>query len=68
LVHQSVPLSEGKFWVAGGESGEKLCFPGLDCVLSGVAVVDVGRDELELDVVFFECFLELVGAFVVEYV
>lgn len=41
-------------------------FPCLDGSFGGAAAVAVGRYKLELDVVFFECFLELVGALVVK--
>ena len=44
----------------------KMIFPCLDCAFGGVAAVAVGRDALEVDVIFLEGFLEFVGAFVVE--
>jgi hypothetical protein len=39
---------------------------GLDGSFSCVGGVDVWRDELEIDNVLLECFLELGGAFVVK--
>ena len=43
LGHQEIPLVKGGFWVAGGDTGAKVVFPGLDGALEGVAVVDMWR-------------------------
>ena len=43
-----------------------MALPCLDGSLGGVSAMAVRGDSLEVDFVFFECFLELVGAFVVE--
>ena len=43
LGHQDIPLSKGEFWVAGGETGAKVGFPGLDGVLDSIAAVDMWR-------------------------
>jgi hypothetical protein len=43
-----------------------MVLPGLDGSFSCFGAVDVWRDELEIDIVLLECFLELSGAFVVK--
>jgi hypothetical protein len=60
LIHESVPFGEREFWVASGEAGEEVCFPGLDSAFGGVAAMTVGRYDLELDLVVCECFFEFV--------
>jgi hypothetical protein len=43
-----------------------MIFPGLDCSFGGIAAVDMRGHTLEVDVIFFEGFIEFVRALVVE--
>ena len=42
--------------------------PGLDGSFDGIGMVNVQWDELEVNIVFLECFFEFMGAFVAQYV
>ena len=43
LGNQEIPLGKGVFWVAGGENGAKVFFPGFYGALGGIAAVDMWR-------------------------
>ena len=43
LGNQDIPLDKGVFWVAGGKTGAKVVFPGLDGALGEIAAVDMWR-------------------------
>ena len=64
LGNQEIPLGKGGFWVAGGDTGTKVVFPGLDGAIGGIAAVYMWQHYLEGKVVFIEGFLHLKGAFV----
>lgn len=66
LGHQEIPFGDGEFGIASGEARTKVVFPSLDRSFGGVAAMAVGRDQLEVDVVFFKCFFEVIGAFIVK--
>ena len=68
MRHEEVPFGEREFWIARCKAGAEMIFPCLDSAFGGVAAVAVGRDALEVDVVFLEGFFEFVGAFVVDNV
>ena len=56
---------EGSF-VGATEAGDEVVFERADCAFGGIAAVDVGRDELKIDVLRTEEVFQDAGAFVVE--
>jgi hypothetical protein len=57
---------EGEVLVGGAESGDEVVFEGADSTFGGVSSVDVGRDELEVDLLLGHVGFEGGGGFVVE--
>ena len=50
MIEDEVPQILGKVRVDACKDREKVCLEGLDGMFSGVATMDIRRDELELDV------------------
>jgi hypothetical protein len=57
---------EGEVLVGGAEAGDEVVFECADCTFGGVSSVDVGRDELEVDLLVRHVGFEGGGGFVVE--
>jgi len=56
-----------EFWIGAGEAGDEVVFKGSDGAFGGVAAMDVGWCELEVDIFFGEMLLENFRGFVVEF-
>ncbi len=66
LQEEAVPFFDREGGVQAGDAGEEMVLPGLDGSFSGIAAMDVGWHEFELDLVFAEGFAEIFGAFIVQ--
>jgi len=67
LWKEFVPKVKWEFGVSGAEAGDEVVFKGSDGAFGGVAAVDVGRCELEIDVFVGEVLLKEFGSFIVEF-
>ena len=57
LENETVPFSERKRGINGGEASNKMILPCLDGSFGGITAVTVGGNALKIDVVFGEsCF------------
>jgi hypothetical protein len=66
LWQKAVPEVEREIFVGAAEAGDEVVFERADCAFGGIAAVDVGRDELKIDVLRTEEVFQDAGAFVVE--
>jgi hypothetical protein len=56
---------ERELWVGGAEAGDEVIFEGSNGAFCGVAAMDVGGGELEVDILAGHELLEGTGRFVV---
>jgi hypothetical protein len=65
LWEEIVPSRERKGRICSGQTSDEMVLPCLDGSLGGVTTMLVGRDTLEINIVFAEGFFDVCGAFVV---
>ena len=63
---ETVPLLGGEVGVSRGKSSAKMIFECADCTFEGVAAVGIWEENLEVDVVLAEGFLNDTGELIVE--
>ena len=68
LRHEDIPYGERGFLITGGKYREKMILPGLDCAFGGVAMVAVGSNAFEIDLIIRKVTLDFVQTFIVKYV
>lgn len=65
LWEQIRPQVHWKLWVDGAQARDEMIFEGTYSPLCCVASVDMRRNELDVDLVAFDCAYEICGCFVV---
>ncbi len=57
---------DGEIFIHAAQPGNEMIFEGADCLLGGIASVEVWQDQLEVDAFMMKVLLECAGGFIVK--